>query len=95
MKIDPITPHEEKDFFTPEEYACYYAIMLEESNINLQEIKDDKLVISEMERYANAGMEILLKEILGEYCSKDLKLDPSTLKELPKAILYYIYEKLH
>jgi len=79
---------------TPEEYACYYAMMLEESDMDLSVIKDDKLIISEMEKYANAGMELLLKDFLSEYCSSGLKLDSSISKELPKALLHFIYEQL-
>ena len=52
---------------TPEEYACYYAMMLEESNMDLSAIKDDTKIISEMEKYANAGMGSLLDNFLSEY----------------------------
>jgi len=79
---------------TPEEYACYYAIMLEESNMDLSAIKDDTKIISEMEKYANAGMGVLLDNFLSEYCSSALKLDSSISKELPKALLHFIYEQL-
>ena len=79
---------------TPEEYACYYAMVLEKNNIDLSTIKDDKSVIAEMERYANAGMEILLEEFLDEYCSADYKIDSTHSKELPRALLHFIYEKL-
>ena len=75
---------------TPEEYACYYAMMLEENDMDLSVIKDDKLIISEMEKYANAGMELLLKDFLSEYCSSGLKLDSSISKELPKAFWHFI-----
>jgi hypothetical protein len=79
---------------TPEEYACYYAMMLEESDMDLSVIKDDRLIISEIEKYANAGIELLLDDFLSEYCSSGLKLDPSISKELPKALLHFIYEQL-
>lgn len=79
---------------TPEEYACYYAMMLEESNMDLSAIKDDTKIISEMEKYANAGMGVLLDDFLSEYCSSALKLDSSISKELPKALLHFIYEQL-
>ena len=67
---------------------------LEESNMDLSAIKDDTTIISEMEEYANAGMEILLDDFLSEYCSSGLKLDSSISKELPKALLHFIYEQL-
>jgi len=79
---------------TPEEYACYYAMVLEKNNMDLSTTKDGKLVIAEMEKYANSGMEILLKEFLNEYCSADYKLDSTYSKELPKALLHFIREQL-
>jgi len=79
---------------TPEEYACYYAMMLEENDMDLSAIKDDTTIISEMEKYANAGMGILLDDFLSEYCSSGLKLDSSISKELPKTLLHFIYEQL-
>jgi hypothetical protein len=82
---------------TPEEYACFYAIMLEENETNLEAIKDDKVVLAEIEKYANAGMEILLEEFLSDYLMKnktELKLNPADSKELPKALLHFIYEQL-
>lgn len=80
----------------PEEYACYYAILLEENEMNLATIKDDKIVLSEMEKYANAGMEILLSEFLSDYLIKNdaSKLNSTDSKELPKALLHYVYERL-
>jgi len=79
---------------TPEEYACYYAMMLEKNNMDLSSIRDDKLVIAEMEKYANGGMEILLEDFLNEYCSADYKLDSTYSKELPMALLHFIRDKL-
>jgi len=79
---------------TPEEYACYYAMMLEKNNMDLSSTKDDKLVIAEMEKYANSGMEILLEDFLNEYCSADYKLDNTYSKELPKALLLFIRDQL-
>lgn len=82
---------------TPEEYACFYAIMLEDRGMNLEAIKDDKIVIAEMEKYANAGMEILIDGFLSEYLIQnrtELKLNTTDSQEIPKALLYYIYEQL-
>jgi len=82
---------------TPEEYACFYAIMLEENEMDLEAIKDDKIVLAEIEKYANAGMEILLEEFLSDYLIKnktELKLNTADSKELPKALLHFIYEQL-
>lgn len=79
---------------TPEEYACYYAIILEEHSMDLISIQDDKEVLFEIEEYANAGMEILLEEFLSDYCTSVLKIESSHAKELPKMLLHFIYERL-
>lgn len=81
----------------PEEYVCYYSMLLEKNNMDISIIKDDKLVLSKIEEYANGGMEILIKEFLSDYLIKsstELKLDPTSVKELPKTFLSFIYEKI-
>ena len=81
---------------TPEEYASFYAMMIESREMDFSSIADDKLVIAAMEEYANAGMEILMEEVLDDYTldrGDDLRLDPSCPKELPKVMLAYIYDK--
>ena len=80
---------------TPDEYACFYAMVLEENNMELSAIKDDKSVIAEIEKYADAGMEILIDECLSDFLlKKELRLDPTTSRELPRTLLFYINEKL-
>ena len=54
--------------FTPDEYACFYAMILEKKDMELSSIADDKVVIAEMEKYANAGMEILIDDFLVLLC---------------------------
>lgn len=97
-QMKSLGPNGEERFWsrtiTPEEYACYYAMVLEKNNMDLSITKDDKLVIVEMEKYANSGMEILLEELLNEYCNADYKLDSVYSKELPKALLHFIREQL-
>ncbi len=81
----------------PEEYVCYYSMLLEKNNMDISIIKDDKLVLSKIEEYANGGMEILIKEFLSDYLIKsstELNLDPTSVKELPKTFLSFIYEKI-
>ena len=81
---------------TPEEYANFYAMVIESSEMDFSVIADDKIVIARMEEYANAGMDILLEDILSDYTiqrDSDLRLDPSCSKELPKVLLAYVYEK--
>jgi hypothetical protein len=82
---------------TPEEYACYYAMIIEKNNGEFSSIKDDKIVLSEIEKYANYGMEVFISEILEDYLVKidgEYNLDKQTSKELPKSIMHYIYEKI-
>ncbi len=82
---------------TPEEYSCYYAIMLKENEMNISSIKDDKVVLAEMEMYANAGLEILIKELLSDYLiqgNNEFKIDSTCSKELPKNLLNFIYEQI-
>jgi hypothetical protein len=81
---------------TPEEYASYYAMLIESNDMDFSVIADDKAVVGTMEEYANAGMDILLEEVLGDYIlsrGEDLRLDPSCSRELPKVLLSYVYEK--
>jgi hypothetical protein len=94
----PLGPNGKERFWsstiTPEEFACYYAMILEVNNLDLNSIKDDKVILSEIEKYANSGMEILLEDFLNDYCSKDFKLDHTVSKELPKTLLHFIFEQL-
>lgn len=81
---------------TPEEYASYYAMLIELNEMDFSAISEDKAVIASMEEYANGGMDILLEDILADYIldqGEDLRLDPSCSKELPKVLLAYVYEK--
>ncbi len=82
--------------FTPEEYASFYAIVIESNDMDFSAISEDKTVIASMEEYANGGMSILLEELIADYIlnqGEDLRLDPSCSKELPKVLLAYLYEK--
>jgi len=94
--------HDKDDRFwsstiTPEEYASYYAMIIEHSDMNFASISDDKVVLSTIEEYANAGMGILLREVLNEYTHKrgqELRLDLTVSKELPKVILAYVFQNV-
>ena len=81
---------------TPEEYASFYAMVIESKDMDFSTIADDKSVVAVMEEYANGGMQILLEDLLADYTmarGEDLRLDPSCSKELPKVLLAYVYEK--
>jgi len=99
-KRKPLGRNREERFWSntisPEEFACFYAILIESSDMNFSAVVDDKAVIAVIEEYANAGMQILLEDVLADYTmdrGSDLRLDMSCSKELPKVLLAYIYEK--
>lgn len=80
------------------EWVTYYAILLRESGMDFSAVQEDKNVIACIEEYANAGMEILLDELLCDYLigdQREPRLDRSVSKELPKAFLSFIYERLN
>ena len=80
----------------PDEWSCFYAMTLEEHGQDFAAIKDDKEVIARMEEYANAGMEILIDELLGEYLTThdgEPLLDTASARELPKELLQYVFEQ--
>jgi hypothetical protein len=102
--IKPIEKKEREDRFwsrtiDPEEWTCYYSIVLKENEMDYSIIQDDVQVLEQVEKYANGGMEILLDEVLSDYLipnkkNNTPKLDMSFAKELPKVILSYIREQL-
>lgn len=79
------------------EWACYYAMLLEDNNMDFASIQDDKIVMGRMEEYASAGMEILLDEFLNDYVlgnKQEPQLDPVNSRELPKNLLHFIFERI-
>jgi hypothetical protein len=73
-------------------------MLIEANDMDFTVIADDKTVISTIEEYANAGMNVLIEDVLGEYTlsrGDDLRIDPSCSKELPKVLLAYVYEKAY
>lgn len=82
----------------PEEWCCYYAMVLEDNGMDFSCLKDDKKVISLIEEYANSGMKVL-SDYIHEYIidsGEVLSLDSATKKDLPKILLHYMYdESLH
>jgi hypothetical protein len=82
---------------TPVEWGSYYSIILELNGHDYNKISNDKEVILVIEKYANAGMEILINDFLSEYIipstiDAEPKLYPSLAKRLPKDFLHYIFE---
>lgn len=82
---------------SPREWACYYAILLDEKDMNFMAIQDDRVVIARIEEYANAGMEILIAEFLNDYLISnrgESQLDVGYNKELPKHFLHFVFEQI-
>jgi hypothetical protein len=83
---------------TPREWACFYAMILEKNSFDYQKVSEDKDVLAAMEGYANAGMNILIDEFLGDYLlpsskNSDPQLDPTCCKELAKQFVHFIFEQ--
>lgn len=79
------------------EWSCYYAMLLEENGMDFHTIQDDKAVMSRMEEYANAGMEVLMEDFLNDYIitsGGEMQLDPQSSKELPKHFLHFVFEQI-
>lgn len=83
---------------TPREWACYYAMVLEQNDFDYEKVSEDKDVLAIIEGYANAGIGILMEEFFLDYLlpnskSADPQLDPTFCKELPKHFVHYIFEQ--
>lgn len=81
----------------PREWACYYAMLLEQNGMDFLAIQDDKSVIAKIEEYANAGIDILMQDFLGDYTitnGGELQLDPGCSKELSKQFLHFVFEQI-
>jgi hypothetical protein len=82
---------------TPDEYACFYAMILNENSMDFASTRDDKRVLARMEEFANAGVEILIKEFLCDYTTGNNeipRMDASACRELPKNLLHFISSQL-
>lgn len=82
---------------TPREWACFYAMVLDQSGMDFEAIREDKDVISMVEEYANAGMEILLNGFLRDYTLASPagpQLDPGVRQELPKVFLHHLFDQM-
>lgn len=83
---------------TPREWACYYAMILEQNAFDYQTVSNDKDVLAIIEDYANAGMNILIDDFLHDYLlsssrDTDPQLDPASSKELAKQFVHFIFEQ--
>jgi len=83
---------------TPREWACYYAMVLEQNGFDYEKLSKDKDVLAIIEGYANAGMDVLIDDFLGDYLlpgsrSNNPQLDPAFCKELSKQFVHFIFEQ--
>lgn len=83
---------------TPPEWACYYAMILEQNDFDYEKVSEDKDLLADIEGYANAGIDILIEEFLKDYLlpisnGSDPQLDPLCCKELPKQFVHFISEQ--
>lgn len=81
----------------PREWACYYAMVLADSDMDFASIQDDKIVLGVIEEYANAGMAVLIEEFLSDYLIKadaEPQLDTGASRELAKQLLHYVYDQV-
>jgi hypothetical protein len=92
----PLRPGAQERFFertiSQEEWACYYAIVLQDSNMDFARVQDDAAVIAVVEEYANGGIDVLVRDLLGDFVQETqgiLHLDArgSGASELPKIVL--------
>ena len=80
---------------SPEEWACYYSMHLQNNGMDFQTIQDDHAVMHSMEQYANGGMAILMEDLLKDYTThaeEEVLLDSGRCQELPKVFLCYLFE---
>ena len=83
---------------TPREWACYYAMVLEQNGFDYEKLSKDKDVLAIIEGYANAGMDVLIDDFLGDYLlpgsrSNNAQIDPAFCKELSKQFVHFIFEQ--
>jgi hypothetical protein len=94
--------HSDRDRFwsstiLPREWACYYAMVLADNEMDFTCIQDDQAVINTAEEYANAGMAILIERFLSDYlinADTEPQLDSAASRELPKNFLHHIFEQV-
>lgn len=73
-------------------------MILEKNSFDYKKVSEDKDVLAAIEGYANAGMDILIDEFLGDYLlpsskNSDPQLDPTCCKELSKQFVHFIFEQ--
>jgi len=82
----------------PCEWACYYSMILETHDFDIDSISDTDEVIREIEEYANGGFNIAYKDFLSDFITKangEYRLSTSLDDaELMFDFINFIYEKV-
>jgi len=82
----------------PREWTCYYSMILETHDFDIDSISNDNKVIREIEEYANGGFNIAYKDFLGDFITKangEYRLITSSDDaDLMFNFINYIYEKV-
>ena len=79
---------------TPQEYCCYYAMVLKDNDMEVESIKEDKKILEIIEKYSNSGMKVLFDELLNDYLisKDDFRIDFSEKGKLPRDFFQYLYQ---
>lgn len=101
-RSSPAEPPKPEDRFwsrtiTPDEWSCYYAMLLSENAMDYSVIADDRDVIKRVERYAHGGLGILLDELLCDHVTGDggaltIESSPDVRAVLPRLLLQYVLD---
>lgn len=86
------------DTFTPSEKACLYSMYYCTHNNDFATLNDDKLIMSDIEEYANTGMNIIIDDFLQPFLTQKSvtpALDSFKQDDLPKMFLNYIFESVN
>lgn len=97
---EPLGKNQDERFWSgtikPQEWACYYAMHLAENSMDFTRLQDDVSVLADMEEYANAGMAVLMDELLCDYMAGEGDnevLDKARCGELAKVFLDFLRQE--
>lgn len=81
---------------TADEWACFYAVAVDQKHMEFGALDDDKVVVRIAETYADGGMEVLIDELLERFLAKGdtYKLDTSVCADLSWQLLKFIPDQL-
>lgn len=85
------------DTITPDEWAIYQSIFLDEAGYNLSSINDREAIIRSMEEYANGGINVILENVPGcfdQHEDREVFIKKSERENLLERLLVLIFEKI-